>query len=74
MTRQPVVVGEGKSIASALTEMRRTAFRRLPVVGSAGQLIGVLSLDDVLDSLAGELLDVAGSNGLHPARGRSGQR
>jgi CBS domain-containing protein len=28
MTRQPVVVGEGKSIASALTEMRRTAMVR----------------------------------------------
>ncbi len=61
MTRQPVVVGEGKSIASALAEMRRMGVRRLPVVGSVGQFIGVLSLDDVLDSLAGELLDVAGS-------------
>ena len=61
MTRQPVVIGEGRSIASALTELRRIGVRRLPVVGSVGQLIGVLSLDDVFDSLAGELLDVAGS-------------
>ncbi len=61
MTRQPVVIGEGRSIASALTEMRRIGVRRLPVVGSVGQLVGVLSLDDVFDSLAGELLDVAGS-------------
>ena len=61
MTRQPVVIGEGRSIASALTEMRRIGVRRLPVVGSVGQLVGVLSLDDVFDALAGELLDVAGS-------------
>jgi len=61
MTRQPVVIGEGKSIESALAEMRRIGVRRLPVVGGIGQLVGVVSLDDVLGSLAGELLDVAGS-------------
>jgi CBS domain-containing protein len=61
MTRQPVVIGEGKPLESALQEMRRIGVRRLPVVGGRGELVGVLSLDDVLDELAGELLDVAGS-------------
>jgi Mg/Co/Ni transporter MgtE len=41
--------------------MRRLGVRRLPVVGEYGQLVGILSLDDVLDVLADELQDVAGS-------------
>jgi|SRR5271165_3961125 len=61
MTVPPVVVAEGLPISSALKEMRRIGVRRLPVVGSAGQLTGVLSLDDVLDTLAEELFDAAGS-------------
>jgi CBS domain-containing protein len=35
--------------------------RRLPVVGSRGQLTGVISLDDIVDSLAVGLSNVAGS-------------
>lgn len=61
MTRQPVVAAEGDSIATALQEMRRIGVRRLPVVGQRGQLVGVLSLDDVLDGLAADLQSVAGS-------------
>jgi CBS domain-containing protein len=61
MTRGPLVVGESSPVASALKEMRRIGVRRVPVVGRIGELVGVLSLDDILDSLAGELLDVAGS-------------
>jgi CBS domain-containing protein len=61
MTRQPVVAGEGASLASALKDMRRIGVRRMPIVGLTGQLVGVLSLDDVFDVAAGELLDVAGS-------------
>jgi CBS domain-containing protein len=61
MTRRPVVAGEGATLASALKDMRRIGVRRLPVVGLTGQLVGVLSLDDEFDVIAGELLDVAGS-------------
>lgn len=61
MTRQPAVVEEGTSVSTALQLMRRIGVRRLPVIGSTGILVGVLSLDDVLDSLAGELMDIAGS-------------
>jgi predicted transcriptional regulator len=61
MTRAPVVVAEGASIASALREMRRIGVRRVPVVDYRGKLVGVLSLDDVLTVLAAELQDLAGS-------------
>ncbi len=61
MTRQPVVVGEGAPLSAALKDMRRIGVRRLPVVSGVGHLTGLLSLDDVLDTLSGELVDAAGS-------------
>ena len=61
MTRAPVVVCEDASLNSALAEMRRIGVRRMPVVDEIGQLVGVLSLDEVLDVLAQELLGVIGS-------------
>jgi CBS domain-containing protein len=61
MTGNPVVVQGADSIAAAVQEMRRIGVRRMPVVGSLGELIGVLSLDDVLDALAGELRNLAGA-------------
>ncbi len=61
MTRQPVTIPEGASIASAVHQMRRIGVRRLPVVDYRGNLVGVLSLDDVIGVLAVELQDVAGS-------------
>jgi CBS domain-containing protein len=61
MTRQPTLVPEGASIATALQQMRRIGVRRLPVVDYRGHLVGILSLDDVIGALAGELQDVAAS-------------
>src|SRR5579871_5750153 len=61
MTRQPVVVSEGASIEEALQKMRAIGIRRIPVVGGAGQLLGVISLDDILDALSRQLADVSGS-------------
>jgi CBS domain-containing protein len=59
MTQQPVVAGENDSLPKALESMRRIGVRRMPVVGAHGELVGVLSLDDALDALAGELQGVA---------------
>src|SRR5512139_3290946 len=61
MTRDPVVVAESDPLERALQEMRRMGVRRLPVVGQRGQLVGVLSLDDILDALAAQLSNLAGS-------------
>jgi hypothetical protein len=35
--------------------------RRVPVVGRHGELVGVLSLDDVLEKMAQQLTNIAGS-------------
>jgi CBS domain-containing protein len=61
MTRQPAVVDEATSLSTTLQLMRRIGVRRLPAIGRGGVLVGVLSLDDVLDAMAGEMTDVAGS-------------
>jgi CBS domain-containing protein len=61
MTENPVVVRDSDSLELALQHMRRIGTRRMPVVGSRGELVGVLSLDDVIDSLSSELQNVAGS-------------
>lgn len=61
MTRKPVVVMLSDSVAHALHEMKRIGVRRLPIVGDNGELAGVISLDDIVEALAGQLQDVAGS-------------
>jgi CBS domain-containing protein len=61
MTRNPVVVNAADPLPAALQEMRRIGVRRMPVVGKIGELLGVLSIDDVLDTLSAELGNVAGA-------------
>jgi CBS domain-containing protein len=58
MTGNPVTITEPSSIESALRMMRSGRFRRLPVVNGKGQLVGLLSLDDVLMLLAEEIGDI----------------
>lgn len=43
----------------AIDFMRRKTIRRLPIVDNAGELVGILTLDDVLEILSAELLDLA---------------
>ena len=59
MTRNPLLVNEAHSLAHALRMMRENGVRRIPVLGTRDELVGVLSLDDVLDALATELGDVS---------------
>ena len=61
MTRQPVVLEGFATLPAAMQEMRRVSVRRMPVVGKQGELLGVLSLDDALDVLSGELASLAGA-------------
>jgi len=61
MTQPSVTIDVTQPVEKALHEMRRIGVRRLPVTGPRGELIGVLSLDDMLELLAGELQNVAGS-------------
>lgn len=61
MTRKPVTVSEDTSLAEALQRMRAIGVRRLPVVKDNGDLSGILTLDDVVGHLVGQLGAVAAS-------------
>lgn len=51
--RTPVVIArEGEDSAQALERMRVHGVRRMPVVGSRGKLVGIVTVDDMLKSLA----------------------
>ena len=54
MTDCPKTVSESSPIEDALSPMRAGAFRRLPVVDSQNRVVGILSLDDILDLLCEE--------------------
>lgn len=58
MTPSPTTIGEDESIETALGYMRAGRFRRLPVIGRDGHLLGILALDDVLEQVAQELGDI----------------
>ena len=58
MTRGPRTVLQSSPIESALGVMRVAACRRLPVVDDGGKLVGLLSLDDILDLLAEEFSEI----------------
>lgn len=61
MTRHPVLAGESHYVEGTLRVMREAGVRRAPVVGSRGELTGILSLDDVITGFASQLSDVAGA-------------
>ena len=58
MTQFPYNVTEETSIEIALSKMRAGGFRRLPVVDASGKLIGVVSLDDILELLCSEFTEI----------------
>ena len=55
MTAPARSVDESTPIEEAILEMSRGATRRLVVTGDDGAPVGILSLDDVLDLVLGEL-------------------
>jgi CBS domain-containing protein len=61
MTRNPLVIDEAQSIETVLRHMREAGVRRVPVVDLSGALTGVLSIDDVLERIAEQLINIAGS-------------
>ena len=56
--REVVVVNKGENALEAAKLMRDKGVRRAPVVGNDGELVGILTLDDVLDILAEALKDL----------------
>lgn len=58
MTAHPATLRENSPIESAILSMRTGPYRRLVVVDDEGKLVGIASLDDVLDLLINELSQI----------------
>lgn len=54
-----VTATEDEDLEQALGRMRSFGVRRVPVVDSEGALVGILSLDDILDALAEQVSEIA---------------
>jgi CBS domain-containing protein len=61
MSTDLVTSREDDSLIDLMRTMRREGVRRIPVVGPQRELLGVVTLDDVLDVLAEELSLLVGT-------------
>ena len=58
MSHGPIVAREDDDLWETLQRMRDNGVRRSPVVNAQGLLVGLVSVDDMLDLLAEELNDL----------------
>ncbi len=59
MTTELAVVKENTGVFEAIQYMRGKGVRRLPVINDSGGLVGILTLDDLLELLSEELTDLS---------------
>ena len=57
--RELVTVAEDQGIYECMQQMRINGIRRLPVVDRKGGLVGIISLDDLIQLLAEEMSELA---------------
>jgi CBS domain-containing protein len=55
MTGDPLVLNEDLPVEDAIRRLRSRHVRRAPVIGSKGELVGVISFDDLLAHVSGNL-------------------
>ena len=59
MTRDPLVLSEEQSVASAIARLQARRVRRAPVIDASGMLCGLVSSDDLLGQVSDELTGLA---------------
>jgi CBS domain-containing protein len=57
--RPVITVREDLGVFEAMQKMRRHGVRRMPVLDHAGTLIGIISIDDLIELLAAEMSELA---------------
>jgi CBS domain-containing protein len=60
MSEDLLVLKEDTDVADAIERMSRRAVRRAPVVSTGGELVGVVTLDDLLPVVAAQISAIAG--------------
>ncbi|HKL48547.1 MAG TPA: CBS domain-containing protein, partial [Desulfuromonadales bacterium] len=58
MSFDPLIVNEADDLLQTVKNMRRRGVRRVPVVSAQGTLVGILTLDDVLEVFAEQFNDL----------------
>jgi CBS domain-containing protein len=74
MTTDVVTAQESDAFAAVLATMRRKGLRRLPVTDAKGSLVGLLTLDDLLEILAEQMRTVVLAIGSEQRRERNVRR
>lgn len=59
MTPDPLALAEEESIVDAMQRLRQRGVRRAPVVAASGDLVGIVSIDDLLGVVAEQLSSLA---------------
>ena len=59
MSYELISVNEQDGLQDAIEKMRQRGVRRLPVVDHAGALVGIVTVDDLMELLAEQLTDLA---------------
>lgn len=54
-----LILREDMGLFEALEQVKKSAVRRFPVVNAEGNLVGIITLDDIITLLGKELADVA---------------
>jgi len=67
MSAKPLIVREEAQLHDTLLQMRAAGVRRVPVQDAHGQLVGVLSIDDVVGFLNELIQDLSGAIGREQA-------
>jgi CBS domain-containing protein len=71
MTTRPLVLRADCDVAAAIDQMSSRVVRRAPVVDTTGNLVGIVSLDDLLPLVAGEIAELARTIGGQSRRERA---
>lgn len=58
MTKNPYVVPEGIGIWELIKMMKKYAVRRFPVVSGEGKIVGMITMDDLIELMGEELSDL----------------
>lgn len=59
MMQELFSIKEDTAIHDAVNFMRRKTIRRLPIINEMGELVGIVTTDDILEILSEQMLDLA---------------
>ncbi len=67
-TKSPVTIEESTRLEAAAQTMSLHGLRRLPIVNSSGELVGIITSDDLLKLFSSELSGVANVSAANPPK------